>query len=95
MDIRCYKCQTVLDLTTESKVSRQEECPKCFANIHCCKMCFFYEPKSYNECKEPVAQRIVEKEKNNFCEFFKLATTSGHIENKSSLQSAADALFKK
>jgi len=95
MDIRCYKCQTTLDLTVSSKVSRQEECPKCFSNIHCCKMCFFYEPKSYNECKEPVAQRIIDKEKNNFCEFFKLTTSTEIHDAKNNILSAADALFKK
>jgi len=58
-------------------------------------MCFFYEPKSYNECKEPVAQRIVDKEKNNFCEFFKLTTNSDVHEEKNNILSAADALFKK
>lgn len=95
MEIKCYRCTTVLALELSSKVSRQEECPKCFSSIHCCKMCSFYDPKSYNECKEPVAQRVVDKEKNNFCEFFKLSNGSTKNLNQEKILSAAEALFKK
>ncbi|GAB4010193.1 MAG: hypothetical protein Fur0010_02240 [Bdellovibrio sp.] len=95
METKCYRCGTVLALELNSKVSRQEECPKCFSSIHCRKMCSFYEPKSYNECKEPVAQRIVDKEKNNFCEFFKLSSGPTKDFDQEKIFSAAEALFKK
>ncbi|OSM02568.1 hypothetical protein MAIT1_02738 [Magnetofaba australis IT-1] len=33
--------------------------------------CRFYDPASYNECAEPVAERVVEKEDSTFCDWFK------------------------
>jgi len=57
-------------------------------------MCKFYDPSSYNECKEPVAERILEKEKPTFCEFFKLAGSGDHEDDKNSLLDAANSLFK-
>ena len=59
-------------------------------------MCVFYDKTCYNECKEPLAERILEKEKANFCSYFKLRggdSVSG--KTKDELFSAADALFKK
>ncbi|MBF0341324.1 MAG: hypothetical protein HQL95_10245 [Magnetococcales bacterium] len=36
-----------------------------------CLNCRFHDPGSYNECRETVAERIVDKDKANFCEEFK------------------------
>jgi hypothetical protein len=59
-------------------------------------MCQFYDTSSYNECREPTADRIIEKEKANFCDFFKLGEGTGFNNDKIiSALSAADALFKK
>jgi hypothetical protein len=59
-------------------------------------MCHFYDPKSYNECKETSADRIQDKEKANYCDYFKL---SGNIldPDKQRLDALAKAaaLFKK
>jgi hypothetical protein len=58
-------------------------------------MCKFFDARVYNECKESNADRVVDKEKANFCDYFTL--TGGLIEDNSveSLKSAADSLFKK
>ena len=59
-------------------------------------MCQHYAPEHYNECREPVAERIVDKEQANFCDFFSLGhTKSTAEEKKQSLQEAAAGLFKK
>ena len=36
-----------------------------------CKNCEFYDTSAYNECKESQAERVVDKEKANFCDYFK------------------------
>lgn len=95
MSINCYNCNTELSLTAGQSTPRTEECPKCYANIHSCRMCSFYDTTAYNECREPTADRILEKEKPNFCDFFTL-TNPGNDKSKSEeILSAADALFKK
>ena len=94
MSLSCYSCQKSLSFSLGEKISFSEECDHCAADIHNCKMCKFYDLKSYNECKEPSAERIVEKEKRNFCEYFTL-NGSLQVESENKTLSAAEALFKK
>lgn len=92
----CYNCNEKLDLIDSEKVLRHEECPKCSVSLKCCKMCQFYDIHAYNECKEPSAERIVDKEKPNFCTYYRLAGgDQNQGPSKNDLLSAADALFKK
>jgi len=92
--IVCYSCNKALEHDIGEKVFRNEECPHCQAYIRCCRMCKFYDTSSYNECKEPVAERILEKEKPNFCEFFKISGSGDGQDDKNSLLDAANSLFK-
>lgn len=78
-------------------LSRSDICPSCRADVRCCRTCQFYDPKSYNECKEPNADRITDKEKSNFCDYFKLGSSSpGDAEKqRQEMLAKAQALFKK
>jgi hypothetical protein len=57
-------------------------------------MCAFYDTNSYNECREPAADRTLEKEKANFCDYYKLGTSSDKNTEKEDALSKANALFK-
>jgi hypothetical protein len=57
-------------------------------------MCQFFDKTAYNECREPMANRILEKEKANFCDYFKVAGANGGGNDKDKLVDAANALFK-
>jgi hypothetical protein len=92
--IQCHSCNKDLDLAPEQKILRSEECPYCYASIHCCKMCKFYDPTAYNECRETSADRIVEKDKANFCDYFILKGSGSGGDKKDDLMAAANALFK-
>lgn len=94
MSVKCHKCNSALNFETGKDVGRSEECTNCYTSIRCCLMCEFYDKNSYNECKEPTADRIVDKEKANFCDFFKLATSTT-TDQKVDLLAQANALFKK
>jgi hypothetical protein len=94
MSQNCFKCNTTLDLVLSSDVGRSEECPKCFSNIRCCKMCGFFDTKAYNECREPTADRIVEKEKANFCDHYKLGAGGTRTDQKDEMLAKANSLFK-
>jgi hypothetical protein len=55
-----------------------------------------FDPKAYNECNEPQADRVLEKERANFCDYFTPGNgTIGAAKSKDDLMSAAEALFKK
>lgn len=91
----CFSCQKELHFA-EAQISRREECPHCRADVHVCKNCLHYDPKSYNECRETVAEVVREKDRANFCDHFVLAEGRGALLDKSAqLKAAAEALFKK
>ena len=92
--IKCYNCESVLDFEPNQSVGRRDDCHQCSVDLRCCKMCQFYDVKAYNECKEPMAPRILEKEKANFCDYYKLTSGGQDNNSKDDLLSAANALFK-
>lgn len=93
MDIQCFNCQKSFSLDS-TQVGRRDECPHCYADLHSCKACKFYDTTAYNECREPMADRITEKEKANFCDYFQLQTQHNAEKEVDHLKAAMD-LFKK
>ena len=96
MAFQCYKCSGALSDSFKVMVSRSDTCSHCMADIRCCKMCIFYDPKVYNECRESNADRITEKEKANFCDYYKFGPggDTADKQRQDALAKAA-ALFKK
>lgn len=91
----CFSCHKTLSLEAGQKVSKNEECEYCYASIHSCRMCNFYDASAYNQCREPSAERIVEKEKANYCDYFVLQAHSPNgDEQKSELLNKFNSLFK-
>lgn len=90
----CFQCQKELNLA--EKPGRRETCPACQADLHCCRNCRFYDPVVYNECQEPMAERVLEKERANFCDYFECSTKQAGTDqpNVAARQKLAD-LFKK
>lgn len=69
----CFRCQK--ELIFVEKPLFRDECPQCLADVHVCRNCKFYDVGAYNQCREPSADRVVDKEKANFCEYFVLGET--------------------
>ena len=91
----CFSCQKEMTFS-DAKIGFREECASCRADVHVCKNCEFYDAKAYNECHEPAADRVTEKERANRCEFFTLRKGGiGKKDSAAALKAAADALFKK
>ena len=65
---RCHSCLKSLGIKTP--VGRREICPFCGSDLHCCLNCVFHEMGNYNECREPQAERVIEKNRSNFCDYF-------------------------
>lgn len=93
-ELTCFSCQTKMQFTVP--VSRRDECESCRADVRVCKNCEFYDPKSYNECREPSADPVQEKERSNVCDYFTPSTKNAAGQSsKDDLLAAAEALFKK
>lgn len=62
----CWKCGASLG-EVPLPLSRRAECPGCGAELHVCRMCRFYDTAVANQCREPVAEPVLEKTRANFC----------------------------
>lgn len=68
---RCFSCAKNLP----EDVDFSGNCPKCNAELHCCKQCTYFEPSMRFQCIKPIPVRIVLKDKANTCTFFKPQVT--------------------
>ena len=70
IDLQCWKCGTELKRLI-MPFSRYEECSTCKADLHACLQCRNYKPSVADECAEDRADFTLDKDKANFCDFFK------------------------
>jgi len=63
---RCFNCATTLPPGTDLNGT----CPKCAAELHCCKQCSHFEPSTRFQCLKPIPVRIAVKDKTNECSLF-------------------------
>jgi len=66
----CWQCGTALP-DVPLPVSRRESCPSCDADLHVCRQCEFYDTSAAKDCREPVADEVVDKERANACDYFR------------------------
>jgi hypothetical protein len=96
-EILCHACGKPLSVR-QGAVARTDECDFCRADIRVCLQCRHYDRASYNECSEPMAERVVDKAKRNFCDYFSLAggmRNSGVKDEKQQALDKLNDLFKK
>ena len=65
----CWKCKKEISI---EKPVRSDECPLCHADLHVCKACEFYESGAHNDCRESSAEFVTDKERSNFCDYFRV-----------------------
>lgn len=65
----CQSCKK--EIPGDTPIGRQTPCPFCRADLHVCLNCVFYEPGTYNDCRESQAERVVDKSRSNFCDYFR------------------------
>lgn len=97
MSIICYNCNKELKLELGQKVSYTETCEFCDEDVKVCKNCKHYCLNAYNECKENQAERVVDKTRRNYCDYFFLQGSSANSKkpSKEDIFSKMDDLFKK
>lgn len=94
MDTLCFSCKQKLEVP-EGPVGRMATCDHCGADIRCCFNCGFYDTASYNECREPMAERVVNKDRANFCDYFSLGRKDNEAgDDKQAALKKLDDLFK-
>ena len=75
MSAFCQKCGTEYPHTSGGVVGRTATCENCNADLHACVQCAHYDPKAYNQCHEPQAERVDDRKNSNFCDYFRVIQT--------------------
>jgi hypothetical protein len=90
---RCHACGA--EVTKEGKLFRTDECGGCGRDLRCCRNCVHFQPTAHNQCLEPVAEWVADKERANFCEYFTFADTQSGASARKSPEEEAREKWKK
>jgi hypothetical protein len=93
----CHLCKS--EIVIKDRISRTAECPSCNADIHCCLNCVNYDTSAHNRCRESQAEWVTDRERANFCDYFKPNSLAAKAKGKSGppddARNAFENLFKK
>lgn len=67
--LACYRCGASL-AALSLPLARLDECPKCRAELHVCRMCTHFTPRLRRGCDEDDAPEVRDREGANFCDWF-------------------------
>lgn len=70
----CFNCGHLIPVLGGTKVLKNDTCPKCDADLHCCKNCRFFDPAVNNQCRETQAEWVATKDRRNYCDYFEVST---------------------
>ena len=93
--IHCYRCGASLEALS-LPFSRQDECPGCGNYLHVCKMCVHYDKSVPRQCREDGAEDVKEKDRLNFCDWYKPSEKAFDANRKAEedqARAALDTLF--
>lgn len=91
----CFSCKKELKIT--ERPGRNDACPFCGSDLKVCMNCRFYDKGTYNNCRESRAERVVEKDRANFCDYFEFRDSQGDAKRDSAEEARKrlDELFGK
>jgi hypothetical protein len=95
MSLVCWKCGASLEALS-LPFTRVDECRQCSAQLHVCKLCEFYNTSVAKHCRETIAEEVKDKERANFCDYFKPrpdAYSAAGLDAAAKAQADLDALF--
>jgi hypothetical protein len=91
---KCWHCGADL---SQSDYGREANCMACGKPTHVCRNCRHYATGRPNDCLEPLADRVLDKTRANFCEHFEPSltpATAGAATAPDDLAKAAQDLFR-
>jgi hypothetical protein len=91
----CQKCRN--EIKVDKEIGRKDACPFCQSDLRCCLNCYHHDLNAYNQCRETQADRVLDKDRSNFCDYFNFrdrSPGSQKIEGTGSIKKKLDDLFK-
>lgn len=94
--MRCHACRGEVALASGESVGYRDACARCAADLHVCLNCAHYDPSAYNECRESSAERVLDRDRANRCDYYRPGTgTAAATDTRKGALASLDALFKK
>lgn len=90
-NVACYRCGASL-AALSLPLSRRDQCPDCSADLHVCRMCRFFDRTVPRQCREDGAEDVKDKERPNFCDWFKPSESAFDPTRKADADAAQAAL---
>lgn len=94
-ELVCWRCGASL-AALRLPLGRTEECPACRNQLHVCRMCRNWDRARPKQCREDDAEEVRDKERANFCDWFRPrpgAYDAARAAAASTARNAADSLF--
>jgi len=95
VELQCWRCGASL-ASLRLPLGRSEECSACRSQLHVCRLCKSFDRARPKQCREEDAEEVRDKERANFCDWFKPrsgAFDAAGAAAESAAKSAIDALF--
>jgi hypothetical protein len=67
----CHHCGSIH--SSDGIPGRSERCGVCGKDLRVCLNCSFHKPGAHYDCAETVQDPVREKDRGNFCDFFRPA----------------------
>ena len=69
-EIVCWNCGASL-AEIPRPISRHANCPTCFEDLHCCRLCRHFAPGITGQSEDDRTDPPIHKETANFCDYFR------------------------
>jgi hypothetical protein len=98
--VDCHACGRTLALAPDQRIGFRDTCESCGADLHACLQCRHHDPGAYNECREPNAERVRDRDRANRCDWFAPGAREGQgggaaDDAASRARAELDRLFRK
>jgi predicted RNA-binding Zn-ribbon protein involved in translation (DUF1610 family) len=91
----CHFCGGALD--PKMRIVKDTVCPHCGRDLHACVQCRHYDRHAHNQCREPNAEWVTDRERRNFCDYYALSPAGGKgagvPDREKAARSKLDGLF--
>jgi len=90
-NLACLRCGASLSALS-LPLSRRDQCPECSADLHVCRMCVYFDKAVPRQCCEDGAEDVTDKDRPNFCDWFKPSDKAFNPSENADAVAAKDAL---
>jgi hypothetical protein len=93
--VHCFSCGTGHQY--DRSIGRTDTCADCDADLKACRNCRHYDRSAPQQCREPTAEFVSNKERANFCGAFQPGgeQAGGGKSEADEARARLEALFKK